>query len=505
MEESANYINDVLRGTSAPFECILSSTKGRTLRMTREASPGEILFSGLPLHTVSEDLQNPVYIELMRLFKVVRSHESLDYDAMWFWCGLCSLSYEISEYLVPIALDQSKQLHMLYHPEVISASKTTRLIADITSPLLLRALTDSDLLEIETMTVIWTLNCFEHSEDPLTYATYFLPSFMSHSCSPSAMWTTSGDLFEIRAQTELFPSQELTVSYLTEEFCLRPIDKRRAHLESTKFFVCDCSRCSAPSDDTRGFALPRHFSCHQDENSSNSESCFVRYPQWDICVAHGYTIALPDDAFISVEELLLTESHLSQLVNTYDAEFTKDDILPTRTNPDAIPSDKEADHLEDLIDRIGPYHWASMRGLFQLAMYHKHYARFPKAIQLMERYIACKRKYVRFSAPEVSSSFAWALEELGDILLLHVSGSIRAGVSEASRDAYCEKWSPKSSEDREAMQSLKIKEAYQESADILDTVFGPQHENRVTALEKLNRVRKLLDDGRNAGDSVDRH
>jgi hypothetical protein len=474
------YINEILQESSAPFICELIEGKGRTLRVTRDAAPGDILFTGPPLHRVAEDLKNPVYIELVRLFNVSKEADCLDYEAMWFWCGLNSLSRPLCVHLEHLPADSAKQLKMLYHPEIRAPSATVRLVARAIAPFLSISLTDADLVEIETMTIIWTLNCFEYSDEPLTYATYFLPSFMSHSCGPTAMWTTNGEIFEIRAQSSISVGQELTVSYLTEEFCLRPKSIRQGHLSSTKFFTCDCHRCTPEVDDTRGYRLV----------ASMGRPGFVRYPRWDQCACGcAQSVSLSED---DISSLIQLETQLVDLVNQYDSEYTKDDILPTRTNPEAIPSDLEASDLEDLITQIGIFHWASMRGLFQLAQYHKWLARYPKAIQLMELHIECKRKYVKFTDPEVSSSLAWALEELGDILLLHVSGSVRAGLSEASRELFCAKWNPKNEEDIQSIESLKILDVYAESTRILDRVFGPTHEHTVTAREKMQRVKKLL-------------
>merc|ERR1719235_1350634 len=42
--------------------------------------------------------------------------------------------------------------------------------------------------KLERLLQAWIHNTFDYSEDPHGYATYFFPSFMSHSCLPNAFW-----------------------------------------------------------------------------------------------------------------------------------------------------------------------------------------------------------------------------------------------------------------------------------------------------------------------------
>jgi hypothetical protein len=245
--------------------------------MIRDADPRDILFEGPLLHKVAENLRNPIYIEITRLFHHSKD-DSLDYAPMWYWCGLSSLSFKISEHLTPITDEKAKQLKMLYHPELMAPSRTIGRISTAISSFLTHQLSQQELLEIDRMTIIWTLNCFEHADNPLTYASFFLPSFMSHSCGPTGMWTSIGDTFVIRAQRQLGVGDELTVSYLTEEFALRPMERRIEHLKSTKFFTCDCPRCTPRTDDTRGFMMP-------------NGKCFSRFPEFP--ADHNQTTIIP--------------------------------------------------------------------------------------------------------------------------------------------------------------------------------------------------------------------
>jgi hypothetical protein len=480
MTESVEYINRLLRESGCEMECKFSEAKGRTLHVLRHFDRREIIYEGPLLHKVAEDVKNPIYIELTRLFHFNKG-DALDYSPMWYWCSLNSLSFRISKYLETISEEKSKQLKMLYHPNVSMPSSTIVRVASSIGNLLDRPFSPDELIELDRMTVIWTLNCFEHAEEPLTYASFFLPSFMSHSCGPSAMWTTIGDRFAIRAQKSMGFGDELTVSYLSEEFGLRPISKRREHLQSTKFFVCDCVRCTTGTDDTRGFPVP--------ERLRLKPTCFLRFPRFDQCACGCNShIQLTDS---ELEELLALEASISELVLKLDGPGEEDSV-PVRPDPKLIESDETAVALEELVDRMGLFHWASVRGLFQLAEYYKSIAMYPKAIMLTKRRIEGKRNYVRMAAPDVSSGFAWALEELGDLLLLHVSGSVVAGLSEQARERFCENWNPRTVEDVETLRASGALEAYTEAVDILTNVFGEDHEHTKTAEKKLLDLHRRL-------------
>ena len=468
-----DYINELLIEVAAPFSCEFSETKGRVLRVSESFEPLANLFQGPILHKISEDKLNPIFQSLNYLFDLC-TDGSLDYGAMWYWCGLNSLPFRISHYIDPIPDEKCKQLKLLYHPEVISPSRTVQRVCEAIKPYLERPLSESEMIEIDLMAIVWTLNCFEYSDDPITYASYFLPSFMSHSCYPNAMWTTAGEQFVIRAQRELEVGDELTVSYLTEEFGLRPKDRRIEHLKSTKFFTCDCLRCTSQTDDTRGFSL--------------SSTCYVRFPEWSACAhcSHASNLSEPE-----ISNFLTLEKKASDLVNYYD-DGAGDDVIPTRTNPDLFTSDADAIELESTITSLGPAHWTYSRGFYQLSQYYKAIARYPKAIACLKLHLHSRSNFVKACDPQVSSSYAWSLEELGDLLLLHVSGAVMAGLSEQRREDHCLRWIPKGDDDYETLENAGIIEAFSESAKILAGIFGDTHEHTTTAIEKLSRVKNLL-------------
>ena len=104
----------------------------------------------------------------------------------------------------------------------------------------------------------WTLNCFESSEAPTAYAIYFVPSFMSHSCAPSAVWALTEDQrFRLRARCDIEEGAEVSISYLSEEMLLDTAPERQGFLLASKGFWCSCDRCAPSAPDlSRGFRCP---------------------------------------------------------------------------------------------------------------------------------------------------------------------------------------------------------------------------------------------------------
>ncbi|CAK9041909.1 unnamed protein product [Durusdinium trenchii] len=138
---------------------------------------------------------------------------------------------------------------MLFHPEPQAPSEDSMSIVQEFWASAPKALP----LKLESLLAVWLLNCFEHSEEPVGFSTFFLPAFISHDCRPNCMWHYEGDSFILRARRDISVGEEITVSYLAEESLLESITSRRSQLEATKHFICNCSSCSSSLDPVRGF------------------------------------------------------------------------------------------------------------------------------------------------------------------------------------------------------------------------------------------------------------
>eukprot|EP00536_Pseudo-nitzschia_multiseries_P013316 jgi/Psemu1/211272/e_gw1.560.42.1 len=81
---------------------------------------------------------------------------------------------------------------------------------------------------------------------------YGLPSFLNHSCSPSALQTFSlaagtgrPPVLRVAAVRDIPPGHEICISY-TDASC--PSRLRKKRLEEDYFFVCGCEACDVRSE-----------------------------------------------------------------------------------------------------------------------------------------------------------------------------------------------------------------------------------------------------------------
>lgn len=234
--EDVVYINSLFKEIVSALRCKLVEGKGRTIVTDEGFDSGDLIFRGSPLHVVCEDMSNKAFRMLVGL------KSELEYDPIWYWCALNSLTNDdqlARSDLQTISNDKQRQLLMLYRPDSTGISSGVLEIARYIP------MTTQQLEKVESLLQTWKYNCFEHSESPLGFSTYFLASFFSHSCSPNSIWNesaTSG--FSLRARRSIRPGEEISISYIPEDYLARPAVERRQALESTKSFVCQCERCS---------------------------------------------------------------------------------------------------------------------------------------------------------------------------------------------------------------------------------------------------------------------
>eukprot|EP01071_Lankesteria_metandrocarpae_P008209 Lankesteria_metandrocarpae@DN4903_c1_g1_i1.p1 len=278
--ESIPTINEYARKLhDGVVHCEMHSEKGRVLLSQRQFVCGQRILSEPPLLVVQSEDNHPLYIVLEQMYR----EEKLCLEAMWYWCALCSIRV-LEDDLDPLAdalspkdietdegggdersvahslfmglkaIPRSKQekiLH-LYCPEVDSPRDelyevlTGLCLTDVVDPLL-----------FERLLQVWVHNCFEHTYEPLGYVMYYMPSFVSHSCMPNAVWACDPEeMFVLTARLDIAPEEEIVISYVAEEVLHCPTVKRQRVLNTTKGFTCACPRCIAPVDTSRGFRCP---------------------------------------------------------------------------------------------------------------------------------------------------------------------------------------------------------------------------------------------------------
>ncbi|CAE8726101.1 unnamed protein product [Polarella glacialis] len=236
------------------LQCRDTETKGRILVATRDFAQGEIILEELPLHIVQADAASS---EFSTLKSMCEAKKGFDYDALWYWAALRSLCLEdlgsgFSSWTL-LDKDRQERLLLLHTGEVSGPSRATQAIARQLVPQL------RDVDKLERLLQAWIHNAFDFSDEPSGYATYYFPSFMSHSCYPSAFWHYGADAerYVLRARRAIAAGDEVTVSYLEETLLLSHVQERRWDLFETKQFWCACERCTGGLDKSRGLACPK--------------------------------------------------------------------------------------------------------------------------------------------------------------------------------------------------------------------------------------------------------
>lgn len=251
---------------------------------------------------------------------------------------------------------------------------------------------------------IWSV-CFR-----LGYSTYFMSSFMSHSCYPNAVWHYAEDDFVLRAREKIETDEEITVSYLGEDNLLEAATVRRTHLLDTKHFVCDCQRCTDDCDPCRGFRCPRCLSASLklgacgDEVEVGADAMTGRK-----CEHCGHGLLAGEAAMLLAEENLCKEKvqemeeKLSQMGRAKPAkELVKCVQRSLRRAEKSL-----AQHY--LLDR-------SFQALTELSLRSGEK-------KDGERFMRKRLDYQVKAYPGVSGSYAWTAEAYADMLVRHAGGT----------------------------------------------------------------------------------
>jgi len=256
--------------------CERTPDKGRILRATRAFEPGDVIFTEQALRIVRCEPEHPAF---HRLEELCRSSD-LDCIPLWYWCALKSLTSDdlgrdhatgvasdgaASDGWEPVSPEVQQRLLILHQGDVEVASEAVAAVAAAFAPGLKEA------VKLERCLQAWLLNGFDvlgddDDDGPAApgaeqvqpgHATFFLPSFFSHSCFPSAIWHYSSDFsYVLRARRPIREGEEVTISYLDEDILLDHSRLRRNEL-SRRHFWCDCERCVNGDDLCRSMRCSR--------------------------------------------------------------------------------------------------------------------------------------------------------------------------------------------------------------------------------------------------------
>lgn len=420
------------------LHCSWFPNKGRVLHATRSYKPGEVILSESPLHIVQEQEKSAAFKKLKKL--CTDQVDNFDYEPLWYWCAMQSLTKEQlkgakAEGLKGTTPETQHNLLLLHHEEVTEPSSAADIIARELTP-------SADPITIERLIQIWVLNCFEYSDSPQGYSTYFYSSFMSHSCFPNAVWHYTEADHVLRSRREINVGDEVCISYLPESGLLQSAPARRMELNETKRFWCDCERCRPDEEDRgRGLRCPK---CGEGQ-------IFARTPlagpakDGSLLASHFVGVVCPGckHAVTSKEagNLAALEKKLQDIVDKY----TKLDSAPV----------KQLQGDEAFIDQNFQQHVLADLAWEQFGSHYAAKRRMADQMRLLQ--LRCN--FHKAAYPGLSGAHAWALEALGDCMRT------------SSRDNKKKDAAP-----TEAEALASAKESYAEALGILRLMFGEDHE-----------------------------
>ncbi|CAE8609182.1 unnamed protein product [Polarella glacialis] len=423
-DDIVQYIDGVcLKERGGVVRCSSAPGKGRILLAGRDFDPGELILEERPLHQVCESPDSSCFQAIESLRQ--RNPREFRLDTLWYWLAVSSLTAEQLESGAappreglppPVPEELQRRLLLLQGGESVDISAPSNGICLLTQELGLRG-QHAPLLE--RLLGAWTLNCFEHSEVPRGYATYFVPSFMSHACFPTAVWVMGGeggDSFVLRARQKLSAGDEITISYLSEVDLLEDATFRRQHLSASKKFVCSCARCVPGTPDlSRGFHCPiqqcggkvfaRVGKYRAKKRKRKTEELSVLAAE---LVGTACQSCLRSLSQIEALALIQEECWLRSLVASWEAQSPRGSFSPD-----------DAKQLEERIGRSFSQHSLANNALGHLGAMQF----FRKNWAAASRIAGLRRDFASAAYPGPSSgAHAWATEAYAEQLLQQLAG-----------------------------------------------------------------------------------
>ncbi|KAF4651969.1 hypothetical protein FOZ61_010014 [Perkinsus olseni] len=485
----------------AGLQCQVMEGKGRTLTSKKHHEIGDVIFVEPPLHIVCEEAGDPDFEEIKKLCDV---EGDMDYDPLWYWCALRSLTdadLPSNSRITTVAAEVQRRLLLLHRPETTEISESVDRVAKACG------LEGKEEL-LEDLLQVWIHNCFEYQETPTGYSTYFAPAFMSHSCLPNADWVNDPEgNFVLKSRRVINEGDEICVSYLSEEALLDCTKTRVDDLDSTKGFVCTCPRCVANEDPSRVFACP---SCSLGEVTFPSQAPLMSedmeaidsFDVFPSCATCGRE--LTRDGF---KACLRIESRIGNILESLEAKPI------SRHNAGEFLSSMEVKQLRRL-SQLGTHdkHGLSAKLLHILVDYHVFTKEYSEAIKCIDTYLDfCERVY-----DGLNGARSWALEEKGDILLEMATYEILIERNSSKFSSFSSQSIRRmffygtfaGDEIRKLASSLILEklfvgllafvvkaclfQTYEKAADELKLLFGDWHEYHTKVHEKIIKAQRKL-------------
>lgn len=446
------------------LHCEWTEHKGRVLRARRTFKEGEVILAEAPLKIVQEQAQSAAFRRLKQLCS--QFGDDFDYEPLWYWCALQSLTESQLEGVKaggwePTSEDTQFKLLLLHQDGVNEPSSSARILARELVP-------GADPLVVERLIQVWVLNCFEYSDEPQGYSTYWYSSFMSHSCFPNAVWHYTGTDHVLRARRNIEVGDEVCISYLPEDGLLQAAPVRRMELHETKKFWCTCERCAGVLDYSRGFRCPNCsdgviFAHTPVSGPAENKNLLPSQIVTSVCESCGHTVSKKDAAKFGV-----LEGKMQKIV---------DDLTRRNDNEQAKKLTLEGlQEIEEFIDAHFAQHVLADLAWEQLA---KNYGAKRRAAD-QRRILEQRCSFFERAYPGLSGSHAWALETHADALMRSSGES----VASKGKDSSGRTWQVAVKADPETAYQLYL-EAYR----ILVLMFGEEHEYVTQVARKRDNVK----------------
>lgn len=478
------------------LRCSWTARKGRILSAGRSFCPGAIILKDPPMMVVTEP--HGCELETLEACCRRRAHE-LPLEPLWYWLGLATLTEEqrtgmgeFSNNLPPAPSCEAQQKVLLLYQGDEEGSGGNMMLAAAEVLIDELQLNGVDAVLFHRLVKAWMLNCFEYSEDtPKSYALYFLPSFMSHSCGPSAVWALDAEgAFVLRARADIEQHSEITISYLSEEMLLDMASERQEFLLRTKGFWCCCVRCLPGRPDlSRGFCCPV-------EKCGGSVFCWVPVslsPERN----HTRIRSAPSGSPTSAAAAALAGAACTRCSRS-TSRREADDFLRQerrlllllrrweRESPRGRLREEVADNFAKSLDRVFAQHVVAERVRGHLAAVYDGLQCLQRAEELVEQRAA----FQRAGFPGCSGALAWTLESLADLRLLHIGMRTGDLLTKARSPAVLRPLL----NDELARRAAAVLPLYQQALVALKMLFGDDHEYFTSVARKHAAIRGALQD-----------
>jgi hypothetical protein len=244
---------------------------------TKSYSVGDVLFEESPviiLAPLSDDESKSLMMDLMGDKKESPHKKKSSKESITLWnaieppssvpdrfhgtfrgmvqAGLCFMKRKLDN------TEDWESLLQLHHPSQDTASSPEKIILQVSGQAIdyLKAQKPEDSIidweTLEKIMLIWACNSFEGGR------LYPQISRVNHDCNPNAVIQPLEEAQRLVAATDIAEGEEISISYLGL-LLYAETSVRRERLQQSKFFECQCPRCSSDEDKAARIPCP---TCH---------------------------------------------------------------------------------------------------------------------------------------------------------------------------------------------------------------------------------------------------